>query len=66
MKLGMLVEGRWADADPIQETGKDGDFRRVQSVYREFITADGSSGFRPSAGGIISTSPMAVRGRTAR
>ena len=44
--MGMLIEGRWSDVDPIQETGKDGDFRRVESVYREFITADGSSGFR--------------------
>ena len=48
--MGMLVEGRWSDVDPIQETGKDGDFRRVESVYREFITADGSSGFRAERG----------------
>ena len=48
--MGMLVEGRWTDADPIQETGKDGDFRRVDSVYREFITADGSTGFRAERG----------------
>ena len=48
--MGMLVEGRWSDADPIQEIGKDGDFRRVGSVYREFITADGSSGFRAERG----------------
>ena len=48
--MGMLIEGRWSDVDPIQETGKDGDFRRVESVYREFITADGSSGFRAERG----------------
>jgi glutathionyl-hydroquinone reductase len=48
--MGMLVEGRWTDADPIQETGRDGDFRRVESVFREFITADGSTGFRAERG----------------
>ncbi len=48
--MGMLLEGRWTDADPIQETGRDGDFRRVESVFREFITADGSTGFRAERG----------------
>ena len=33
-----------------QETGRDGEFQRVESVFREFITADGSSGFQAEPG----------------
>jgi putative glutathione S-transferase len=48
--MGMLIEGQWRDEDPPAETGKAGDFQRVDSVFRDRITADGSSGFKAEAG----------------
>jgi putative glutathione S-transferase len=47
----MLVDGRWrSDEDPSNEVGKAGNFQRVDSVFRDRITADGSSGFKAEAG----------------
>jgi glutathionyl-hydroquinone reductase len=48
--MGMLVDGQWRDEDPVDETGKAGNFQRVDSVFRDRITADGSSGFPAEAG----------------
>jgi putative glutathione S-transferase len=48
--MGMLIDGQWRDEDPPAETGKAGDFQRVDSVFRDRITADGSSGFKAEAG----------------
>ena len=48
--MGMLLDGIWRDQDPVAETGKVGNFQRVDSVFRDRITADGSSGFKAEAG----------------
>jgi len=48
--MGMLVNGQWRDEDPATEVGKAGNFQRVDSVFRDRITADGSSGFAAEAG----------------
>jgi glutathionyl-hydroquinone reductase len=48
--MGMLVDGQWRDEDPVVETGKAGNFQRVDSAFRDRITADGSSGFPAEAG----------------
>ncbi len=48
--MGMLVDGQWRDEDPAGEIGKAGNFQRVDSVFRDRITADGSSGFPAEAG----------------
>jgi glutathionyl-hydroquinone reductase len=48
--MGMLVDGQWRDEDPADETGKAGNFQRVDSAFRDRITADGSSGFPAEAG----------------
>jgi len=49
--MGMLVDGRWrGDEDPSSEIGKAGNFQRVESAFRDRITADGSSGFKAEAG----------------
>jgi len=48
--MGMLVDGQWRDEDPPAETGTAGDFRRVDSVFRDRITADGSSGYKAETG----------------
>ena len=48
--MGMLVDGQWRDEEPVNEIGKAGNFQRVDSVFRDRITADGSSGFPAEAG----------------
>ena len=48
--MGMLLDGIWRDQDPIAETGKVGNFQRVDSVFRNRITADGSSGLKAETG----------------
>ena len=48
--MGILVDGKWRDEDLPQETGKAGNFQRIDSVFRDRVTADGSSGFKAEAG----------------
>jgi putative glutathione S-transferase len=48
--MGVLIDGKWTDEQLPEETGKAGDFRRADSRFRGFITADGSSGFKAEPG----------------
>ena len=48
--MGMLIDGQWRDEDPPTEIGKAGNFQRIDSAFRDRITADGSSGFAAEAG----------------
>jgi glutathionyl-hydroquinone reductase len=48
--MGVLIDGKWTDAQLPEETGKAGDFRRAASHFRHWITADGSSGFKAEPG----------------
>ncbi len=48
--MGMLVDGQWTEEDPPVEVGKSGDFRRIDSRFRDWVTADGSSGFKAEPG----------------
>ena len=48
--MGILVNGQWRDEELAAETGTAGEFRRIESRFRERITADGSSGFKAEAG----------------
>jgi len=48
--MGILVEGQWRDEELAQEKGNTGEFLRADSVFRDRITADGSSGFKAEAG----------------
>jgi putative glutathione S-transferase len=48
--MGVLINGEWRDAELPQETGKSGEFARLDSSFRDRITADGSSGFPAEAG----------------
>jgi glutathionyl-hydroquinone reductase len=48
--MGILIDGKWTDEQLPEETGKQGDFRRVDSRFRDVITADGSSGFKAEPG----------------
>jgi len=48
--LGVLIEGHWREEELAQETSARGDFTRVDSAFRDRITADGSSGYKAEAG----------------
>jgi putative glutathione S-transferase len=47
--MGLLVNGRWTDGELPQETAERGQFQRVESQFRERVTADDSSGFKAEA-----------------
>ena len=47
--MGQLIDGEWTDED-IRNTDKAGAFQRVESGFRDFVTADGSSGFKAEPG----------------
>ena len=44
--MGVLIDGKWTDGELPQETTQVGQFKRADSVFRDRITADGSSGFK--------------------
>ena len=48
--MGVLIKGEWRDEELPVEYPKDGQFQRVDSRFRDRITADGSSGFKAEAG----------------
>jgi putative glutathione S-transferase len=48
--MGVLINGKWRDEELPQETAKTGAFERVDSRFRDRVTADGSSGFKAEAG----------------
>src|ERR1700755_170339 len=48
--MGVLINGEWRDEELPVEYPKDGAFKRVDSAFRDRITADGSSGFPAEAG----------------
>jgi glutathionyl-hydroquinone reductase len=48
--MGVLINGQWTDAELPQETGRSGAFERADSVFRDRVTADGSSGFKAEPG----------------
>ena len=48
--MGIMVDGRWHDEEIAGETAATGEFRRVDSRFRDRISADGSSGFKAEPG----------------
>ncbi|HVO16304.1 MAG TPA: glutathione S-transferase family protein [Alphaproteobacteria bacterium] len=49
--MSMLVDGKWQDGDATtRDVAKDGRFKRVESKFRNWVTADGSSGFAAEPG----------------
>lgn len=48
--MGVLIEGAWREEELAQETSAAGEFKRVESAFRDRITADGSSGYKAEAG----------------
>src|SRR5216684_8979844 len=47
--MGMLVNGTWFDDDPLPADGA-GRFVRPDSIFRDRVTRDGSSGFKAESG----------------
>ena len=47
--MGQLIEGKWHDED-LRRIAADGSFQRVESPWRRWVTADGSSGFKAEPG----------------
>ncbi len=48
--MGVLINGVWTDGELPQESGDGGSFKRADSRFRNFVTADGSSGFKAESG----------------
>ena len=48
--MGALIDGKWSDEEFAAEVSRTGEFRRVDSKFRDRVTADGSSGFRAEHG----------------
>src|SRR5258706_16265818 len=48
-QMGMLVEGVWHDNDPLPADA-GGRFLRPDSIFRDRVTRDGSSGFKAEPG----------------
>ena len=48
--MGYLLNGKWTEGNPPAEYGKAGTFDRIDSVFRDRITVDGSSGYKAEAG----------------
>jgi glutathionyl-hydroquinone reductase len=48
--MGIVVDGQWRDEELPAETSKAGEFQRANSRFRDWITADGSSGFKAESG----------------
>jgi glutathionyl-hydroquinone reductase len=48
--MGILVDGRWTEEELTGEMDAAGAFRRSESRFREWVTADGSSGFKAEPG----------------
>ncbi len=44
--MGIVVNGRWSEEELATETGTTGAFQRSDSRFRDWITPDGSSGFK--------------------
>ena len=47
--MGMLIDGEWVQ-DPHGRGAAGGRFKRATTVFRDWITADGSSGFKAAPG----------------
>src|SRR5580698_11108201 len=48
--MGVVIDGKWTDGELPQEISQAGQFKRVDSIFRDWITADGSSGFKAEPG----------------
>lgn len=47
--MGLLVDGKW-QVEELKSDSGDGRFKRKETTFRDWVTADGSSGFPAEAG----------------
>lgn len=48
--MGLLIDGRWTPQNIVDKSAGDGRFHRNESVFRRWITTDGSTPFAPESG----------------
>jgi len=48
--LGQLIDGVWREDDIISEIKATGHYVKQNAIFRDFITADGGSGFKAEPG----------------
>lgn len=48
--MGVMLNGAYHVDDPAPDSAADGEYRRAASTIRNWITADGATGFAPDAG----------------
>ena len=48
--MGMVIDGNWLDDDAKYRNPEGGAFVRAESIFRNWITAGGSSGFKAEPG----------------
>jgi glutathionyl-hydroquinone reductase len=48
--MGILIDGQWREEELLAETDQTGAFLRSDGRFRDWITADGSSGFKAEPG----------------
>jgi glutathionyl-hydroquinone reductase len=48
--MGVLIQGKWTDGELPEETGQTGQFKRIDSAFRDRVSASGSSGFKTELG----------------
>ena len=48
--MGMIIDGKWVDDDAKFRNPEDGAFVRPQSMFADWVTADGASGFKAEPG----------------
>ena len=63
--MGNLRDGAWTDEDTLSED-QGGKYVKVPSRFRNWITADGASGFKAEPGVISCIRRLAVHGPIAR
>lgn len=57
--MGQLIDGVWSDDDLISEIKADGAYQKKDAIFRDAITADGSSGFKAETGRYVLYSSVA-------
>jgi glutathionyl-hydroquinone reductase len=48
--MGVVIQGKWTDGELPEEISNSGQFKRADSVFRDRVSADGSSGFKAEPG----------------
>lgn len=50
MQMGQLIDGQWADEPPTARQGKEGQFERTESPWRDWVESDPTAKFGAESG----------------